>query len=73
VVLPDADAVDVPEATGYVVTDDGTLAHQAGGSDLLRLPVGGWLQVGVLDSASRSHGRARKKRASMWPPLQPGS
>jgi hypothetical protein len=49
VVLPDADVVDVPEATDYVVTDDGTLVLQAGGSDLLRLPAGGWLQVGDLD------------------------
>lgn len=48
VVLWDADVVDVPDAAGYDVTDDGALVLRAGGTELLRLPASAWMEVREL-------------------------
>lgn len=48
VVLPDASALDVPDAADYVVTDDGALVLRTGEHELLRLPANGWLEVRAL-------------------------
>lgn len=45
VIGPEADTLDVVEADGYEVADDGVLVLRAGGRELRRVPAGDWVEV----------------------------
>lgn len=49
VILPDMSAVDVNEASEYVVTDDGALALRSRGTQVRSFLVDGWVDVRSLN------------------------